>query len=105
VFLGAATPELYTLSLHDALPISLTSASATAARSSTPMSAGWSQNGRSQPRPSSNAPSAAARSAARAATKASRRSIGSNCAQTQRSEEHTSELQSRSDLVCRLLLE
>src|SRR6478672_13278930 len=39
------------------------------------------------------------------ATKMSRPPSASAAAPTQRSEEHTSELQSRSDLVCRLLLE
>src|SRR5260221_5140742 len=33
------------------------------------------------------------------------RPVGGTCFQTDRSEEHTSELQSHSDLVCRLLLE
>src|SRR6266511_6293571 len=61
-----ATSEIYTLSLHDALPISPT---ASATRISPPPSA----------------PPPALRSA--------------------RSEEHTSELQSREKLVCRLLLE
>src|SRR5262245_64725368 len=65
-FSASATPEFYTLSLHDALPISLPG---------------------SRCRP----PRAARRSPAR-----SRRS---------RSEEHTSELQSLRQLVCRLLLE
>src|SRR5215204_7519477 len=69
-FNDTATPDIYTLSLHDALPIS----------SSTPAAAGvgkvtwWN-------------------------TRPSRRSS------PRRSEEHTSELQSHSDLVCRLLLE
>src|SRR5712664_4855623 len=63
-FNDTATTEIYTLSLHDALPISLTIA--TSARHPPSAScAGWAG----------------------------------------RSEEHTSELQSRSDLVCRLLLE
>src|SRR2546421_8155278 len=31
--------------------------------------------------------------------------LGTSCSTSRRSEEHTSELQSRSDLVCRLLLE
>src|SRR5438034_5028125 len=68
-----ATPEIYTLSLHDALPIS--AASRSAAR---PCSV------RSAPSPSRGAPW---------------------WKNTARSEEHTSELQSHSDLVCRLLLE
>src|SRR6185312_17279299 len=66
-FNGTATTEIYTLSLHDALPISA------------PIGA------------TSLDPTQASASA---------------IIQAQlRSEEHTSELQSRSDLVCRLLLE
>src|SRR3712207_9359303 len=77
-FNDTATTEIYTLSLHDALPISprlavprlpQTSASAPA------------------PRPPSSTASRSWR------------------ASTRRSEEHTSELQSRQYLVCRLLLE
>src|SRR5439155_19391219 len=64
-FNDAATTEIYTLSLHDALPIS-------------------------------RAPTAPAI--------APRRSPGRSWA-PERSEEHTSELQSRGQLVCRLLLE
>src|SRR5436305_4221245 len=69
-FSDTATTEIYTLSLHDALPIS--PSSTRAARRPT-----WS------PAPS---------------TSRCWRSRG-------RSEEHTSELQSRPHLVCRLLLE
>src|SRR2546430_5715388 len=69
-FNDTATTEIYTLSLHDALPIS----PPTAPRS----------------RPSA---------ATCAASGAGRRRSGI------RSEEHTSELQSQSNLVCRLLLE
>src|SRR5712664_4939092 len=61
-FNDTATTEIYTLSLHDALPISC-----------------WSS--------------------------ASRGPWGKARARSRRSEEHTSELQSRSELVCRLLLE
>src|SRR6185312_17561004 len=64
-FNDTATTEIYTLSLHDALPISIV--------------------------PSRNALN----------TKPYRPSPFRSL----RSEEHTSELQSRSDLVCRLLLE
>src|SRR6266550_9615058 len=67
-FNDTATTEIYTLSLHDALPISPPG------------------------RPSACAPTAAC-SRARPAPP------------TPRSEEHTSELQSRLHLVCRLLLE
>src|SRR5260370_11664822 len=68
-FNDTATTEIYTLSLHDALPISSTS-----------------------PRP------AARRS------RVTRPSCSSRSCPT-RSEEHTSELQSHLNLVCRLLLE
>src|SRR5438874_13375831 len=68
-FTDTATTEIYTLSLHDALPIS-----------------GFPPSTRV--RPFSSVPPA---------------STVVVC--TVRSEEHTSELQSRRDLVCRLLLE
>src|SRR5699024_11873547 len=77
-FNDPATTQIYTLSLHDALPISRT----LAAVPETP------------PRPEQpSVPDADA--GARSA-----RTVG-----IIRSEEHTSELQSRFDLVCRLLLE
>src|SRR2546430_4474855 len=70
-FNDTATTEIYTLSLHDALPISRRA----------PACSGFSGRcGRS-----------------------SGRSQASSC--WDRSEEHTSELQSQSNLVCRLLLE
>src|SRR3712207_7383303 len=91
-FNDTATTEIYTLSLHDALPISST--------------------------PVADAPFPAAFSALilpwRAATRSSccrtaasvAGSAGSGTSvQPERSEEHTSELQSRQYLVCRLLLE
>src|SRR2546430_12082922 len=65
-FNDTATTEIYTLSLHDALPIS--------------------------------APGGRARRAGADPAAGRRRRVG-------RSEEHTSELQSQSNLVCRLLLE
>src|SRR2546422_7312922 len=79
-FNDTATTEIYTLSLHDALPISAPprlpeTPPATASRSSAPRS------GSTSIRPTPE------------------RSLHS------RSEEHTSELQSRLHLVCRLLLE
>src|SRR5438445_3274624 len=69
-FNDTATTEIYTLSLHDALPITLPGA--TAYRASVPSGAS---------------------------------SAASPSADGRRSEEHTSELQSRQYLVCRLLLE
>src|SRR2546430_15509666 len=66
-FNDTATTEIYTLSLHDALPISL-------------------RRSRSQ-------------------TREPRAGLRHQSQRTVRSEEHTSELQSQSNLVCRLLLE
>src|SRR5215216_7937798 len=63
-FNDTATTEIYTLSLHDALPISPSRPTSTPTRGSWPPPASWT-----------------------------------------RSEEHTSELQSPDQLVCRLLLE
>src|SRR5215471_21518027 len=62
-FNDTATTEIYTLSLHDALPI-------------------WTWNAPLPPR-----------------------TVPPEVVASPRSEEHTSELQSRRDLVCRLLLE
>src|SRR5438034_7832131 len=73
------TTEIYTLSLHDALPIS---------------------SGRTKPvtrSGSASSPSAPSTSAGSVAI--------DELELKARSEEHTSELQSHSDLVCRLLLE
>src|SRR2546429_4371370 len=70
-FNDTATTEIYTLSLHDALPISA--------------GAGWQQRHRRDGHP-----------AGQGARRHGHRD---------RSEEHTSELQSRLHLVCRLLLE
>src|SRR2546430_13585176 len=70
-FNDTATPEIYTLSLHDALPIWLGG---------------------------DHAPS-------RQIARSPRRNNSMIQVQGSRSEEHTSELQSQSNLVCRLLLE
>src|SRR3712207_9304952 len=88
IFNDTATTEIYTLSLHDALPISCAPVPCrTAARSRTRPSlrCSW-RHGRQSVRD---------RAAAWRGRSCSRR----------RSEEHTSELQSRQYLVCRLLLE
>src|SRR2546422_7091621 len=76
-FNDTATTEIYTLSLHDALPI-------------------WGH--------SDGEPIAAARQEPRSPTPSSVPGRGAVAAGP-RSEEHTSELQSRLHLVCRLLLE
>src|SRR2546428_6627792 len=76
-FNDTATTEIYTLSLHDALPI-------------------CGMRGRCPARPSTSRSALPMRVAAPSQCRSS---------SPDRSEEHTSELQSRSDLVCRLLLE
>src|SRR5438105_7975428 len=82
LFNDTATTEMYTLSLHDALPI-------------TPARRGLSDRGLLRH------PEQPARSGTAVGYGPSReRRTGRH-----RSEEHTSELQSRVDLVCRLLLE
>src|SRR5688572_31587601 len=85
-FIYTTTTEIYTLSLHDALPIYGTGcASSSVPATSTAMATGMCS--RSLPtRSGSTAPTGSAGSSGR-------------------SEEHTSELQSQSNLVCRLLLE
>src|SRR5260221_9573604 len=79
-FNDTATTEIYTLSLHDALPI-LTDG----------------------PPPKTHSSARSSRSAARKLKSCA--SIRCGPLAASRSEEHTSELQSHSDLVCRLLLE
>src|SRR2546421_12968863 len=76
-FNDTATTEIYTLSLHDALPI---------------CSEASSRNDGLRDFP-------------RRHIERILRADPKNVKRTRRSEEHTSELQSRSDLVCRLLLE
>src|SRR2546425_8920715 len=81
-FNDTATTEIYTLSLHDALPIWL------------------------QPRPSSDVASCATSMSGRCSLcLTSSVPPIMKVASTRRSEEHTSELQSLAYLVCRLLLE
>src|SRR5256885_8352992 len=81
-FNDTATTEIYTLSLHDALPISVAKARTTGARPPSPAHAKVAPSGD--------------------------RVRLSGCGAlwlADRSEEHTSELQSPCNLVCRLLLE
>src|SRR3712207_7978386 len=95
-FNDTATTEIYTLSLHDALPIysrkklSVTSTEPSSATRPTSL----------RPRSSSIRCSARSLGSARRSSASARSS-----APVARSEEHTSELQSRQYLVCRLLLE
>src|SRR5947207_6206217 len=89
--MSPAHTEIYTLSLHDALPISRRPVcSRRTSFSSMPRTCRWCRS-RSTARP--------CRSRCSPTTPTS--SCGCGC----RSEEHTFELQSHSDLVCRLLLE
>src|SRR5690349_22419544 len=83
-FDDTATIAIYTLSLHDALPI---------------CGATWRRCARPAPRCTRSARSGSCSPAS--ASTCSTRAPPTNA----RSEEHTSELQSRRDLVCRLLLE
>src|SRR3712207_7514693 len=81
-FNDTATTEIYTLSLHDALPI---------------CAGAWRGLGaHARPILGSRTPSS------RSATRLAKITATEN---SRRSEEHTSELQSRQYLVCRLLLE
>src|SRR2546430_4923728 len=85
-FNDTATTEIYTLSLHDALPISIKHRQAASLLLSN--------------RASSQLANASCQLANRASWQLALQSMPHP-----RSEEHTSELQSQSNLVCRLLLE
>src|SRR3712207_7906296 len=82
-FNDTATTEIYTLSLHDALPIS----------------------DRAGQRPSALRRRAGRARSHRQERRASLHALSRHQRPCRRSEEHTSELQSRQYLVCRLLLE
>src|SRR5690349_24246815 len=89
-FNDTATTEIYTLSLHDALPISMPHGRRTQRRCATCTACAngcgrWRRSRHEAGHPPDPQAAAAPLSV--------------------RSEEHTSELQSRRDLVCRLLLE
>src|SRR3712207_7060814 len=85
-FNDTATTEIYTLSLHDALPISALAARAVPRRADhRPRPADAQLDLALHPRPAGDG--------------------GDDDLHDDRSEEHTSELQSRQYLVCRLLLE
>src|SRR5206468_11350629 len=92
-----ATSSISTLSLHDALPISMAGAAFNSSRKRIPAPS----CGRNSGVAHFDLPSLPRNGRPRKSTGSSK------SARTSRSEieEHTSELQSRSDLVCRLLLE
>src|SRR2546422_7925440 len=87
-FNDTATTEIYTLSLHDALPISLTALLLTSLTS-----------------PHNSCSICDRRTTSPGRRINSSRIWNSFTVSVMRSEEHTSELQSRLHLVCRLLLE
>src|SRR3712207_8771567 len=92
-FNDTATTEIYTLSLHDALPIS------------GGLSLRRTLRVGEAPRPRrGQSPSGTVHQRLRRSPPASRRQTAGKPGR-RRSEEHTSELQSRQYLVCRLLLE
>src|SRR3712207_8289390 len=90
-FNDTATTEIYTLSLHDALPISTTCGCCGRAPRRSGRGRTWRLG-------------ASRRACCGSSGSATRRRRGTAC-WWPRSEEHTSELQSRQYLVCRLLLE
>src|SRR5689334_23730599 len=96
----ASTTDIYTLSLHDALPILLTSFSGLSGSGLTHTSAVASTRSTSA---SGTRPVNRHVSSSPSSRLSSRSS--SNESPAPRSEEHTSELQSQFHLVCRLLLE
>src|SRR3989442_13783532 len=91
-FNDTATTEIYTLSLHDALPISHAASTRRTPRD---------QPGRRSSAPAPRCPRGPGPSSPGRWGSPSRRTTGAGS----RSEEHTSELQSRPHLVCRLLLD
>src|SRR5207302_8007528 len=93
-----APTALHTLSLHDALPIWRT------AKRVAPPSASVARRPRTKARSPVRRPALGGRPPARAPHRGARGG-GRPEQGARRSEEHTSELQSRENLVCRLLLE
>src|SRR2546430_6272843 len=85
-FNDTATTEIYTLSLHDALPI-------------------YPVDGERAPVGNHGAPLDAAVVRQHGENRIAARQVRIDIVGAPRSEEHTSELQSQSNLVCRLLLE
>src|SRR3712207_9060780 len=89
-FNDTATTEIYTLSLHDALPISASTPRRVRRSMAQAAVSSWATDWRSR---------------AASSTANSTWSLPCLASTAARSEEHTSELQSRQYLVCRLLLE
>src|SRR3712207_8366712 len=87
-FNDTASTEIYTLALHDALPISMATGAGKKAANWTPFKGVNTTLGN-----------------VKTALAGTHHHVSPKHAQSYRSEEHTSELQSRQYLVCRLLLE
>src|SRR5207247_11474335 len=102
-FISCDTPTTYTLSLHDALPISRDGTHGPIRKCSElrrrpgRLAARWPSNRR--------CPDETGVPAKDTANERLQRELAAESRWSLRSEEHTSELQSRVDLVCRLLLE
>src|SRR5690606_42140312 len=93
----AAPTEIYTLSLHDALPIFQIGITASRQDQGLPLAVGEFFGYKKGAAHLSGLPRRFCRSIGR--------HITNKNSKVERSEEHTSELQSRENLVCRLLLE
>src|SRR5690606_41093778 len=100
---AAPNTEIYTLSLHDALPISSTDDNTHRARAFRPGRAA--DQRKPARRGGSEARSSRWMDQRRERGQVPHRSPHARPRSSGRSEEHTSELQSRENLVCRLLLE
>src|SRR5206468_11210855 len=101
-FKSPATTDIYTLSLHDALPIFTVSRLASLSKKSRGSPQILSRRPTTPMAQTTLAPTPKPRIGIRASPRGIRAGFA---VLPDRSEEHTSELQSRSDLVCRLLLE
>src|SRR2546430_741616 len=97
-FNDTATTEIYTLSLHDALPISALETAIALAVSGAHVTFSYRNKEISRPKPQNIEKTQMLQRNPMAPT-------GVEKPTSERSEEHTSELQSQSNLVCRLLLE
>src|SRR5690606_41380822 len=99
-----ATPEVHSVSLHDALPICMVNSVGEMIPASSPT---FSTTSSMSPRVFTSTPSDAASRQGRPVARADSAAPLNlpAIATPRRSEEHTSELQSRENLVCRLLLE
>src|SRR5439155_26618198 len=104
-FAHPATPQIYTLSLHDALPICGFRRNSTALLGQDRAADDQNQNQRHQPQAAASGGAAMFGTSIVRTGGRVRPGEKTSLIVLHRSEEHTSELQSRGHLVCRLLLE